>query len=99
MSLLKATNGEEVKAELDNIFRNKIIPLLQEYFYDDWEKIQMALGDHPEQKAEDGDKFIKSTPSKEKVIFGFDYNDITDEKMKYEINKIFSSKAYAKIYS
>ncbi|MDQ1340151.1 MAG: 5-methylcytosine-specific restriction enzyme, partial [Campylobacterota bacterium] len=31
--------------ELENIFRNKIIPLLQEYFYDDWEKILMVLGD------------------------------------------------------
>ena len=30
--------------ELENIFRNKIIPLLQEYFYDDWEKILMVLG-------------------------------------------------------
>ena len=38
-------NAEDKKAELDNIFRNKIIPLLQEYFYDDWEKILMVLGD------------------------------------------------------
>jgi 5-methylcytosine-specific restriction protein B len=30
--------------ELENIFKNKIIPLLQEYFYDDWEKILMVLG-------------------------------------------------------
>ena len=35
--------------ELCNIFSNKIIPLLQEYFYDDWEKIQIILGDHIEQ--------------------------------------------------
>ena len=38
-------NAEDKKAELENIFRNKIIPLLQEYFYDDWEKILMVLGD------------------------------------------------------
>ena len=96
---LKGKDGDDATAELDNIFRNKIIPLLQEYFYDDWEKIQMVLGDHPGQKAEDGDKFIKSTPSEEKVIFGFDHHDIEDEKVKYEINKIFSLKAYEKIYS
>jgi 5-methylcytosine-specific restriction protein B len=30
--------------ELESIFKNKIIPLLQEYFYDDWEKILMVLG-------------------------------------------------------
>ena len=27
--------------ELENIFKNKIIPLLEEYFYDDWEKIRI----------------------------------------------------------
>ncbi|MBI9031215.1 AAA family ATPase [bacterium] len=35
--------------DLCNIFSNKLIPLLQEYFYDDWEKIQMVLGDHLKQ--------------------------------------------------
>ena len=43
---LKDEKLKDKKSELDNIFRNKIIPLLQEYFYDDWEKIQIVLGDH-----------------------------------------------------
>lgn len=30
---------------LGRLFKNKIIPLLQEYFYDDYEKIRMVLGD------------------------------------------------------
>ncbi|CEO24221.1 McrB family protein [Paraclostridium sordellii] len=30
--------------DISNIFKNKIIPLLQEYFYDDWEKIGLILG-------------------------------------------------------
>ncbi|MHB1687808.1 MAG: McrB family protein [Ignavibacteriaceae bacterium] len=30
--------------ELKEIFQNKIIPLLQEYFYGNWEKIQLILG-------------------------------------------------------
>jgi hypothetical protein len=30
---------------LNTIMYDKIIPLLQEYFHDDWEKIQLILGD------------------------------------------------------
>jgi 5-methylcytosine-specific restriction protein B len=45
MSLKGINDEDKAKAELDNIFRNKIIPLLQEYFYDDWEKILMVLGE------------------------------------------------------
>lgn len=31
-------------SEISDVFKNKIIPLLQEYFYDDWEKIGLILG-------------------------------------------------------
>lgn len=30
---------------LSNIFKKSVVPLLQEYFYDDYEKIQLVLGD------------------------------------------------------
>lgn len=50
---------EEDKKNIDTlaaIFKNKVIPLLQEYFFDDWGKIQLILGDTVIQKKE---KFIQ----------------------------------------
>ena len=35
---------QEQFEKLQYIFKNRIIPLLQEYFFDDWEKIQLILG-------------------------------------------------------
>lgn len=76
---LKDDNITDKKAELDNIFRNKIIPLLQEYFYDDWEKILMVLGDGFVQKSE-----IKSD------IFDYKQEDyLEDEKFVYVIRENF----------
>lgn len=76
---LKDEKITDKKAELDNIFKNKIIPLLQEYFYDDWEKILMVLGDGFVQKSE-----IKSD------IFDYKQDDyLEDEKFVYTIKENF----------
>lgn len=37
--------GIESYSELEHVFLKKILPLLQEYFYEDWEKIQIVLAD------------------------------------------------------
>jgi 5-methylcytosine-specific restriction enzyme B len=97
MSLNGIEKEEDKKVELDNIFRNKIIPLLQEYFYDDWEKIQMVLGDHPSQTKDVNNKFIIEEKSEEKVLFGFVHEDIENEQITYKINNEFVVEAYKKI--
>lgn len=40
--------------DLEKVFLYKIIPLLQEYFYDDWEKIQMVFSDIDDHSDSDG---------------------------------------------
>lgn len=84
--------------ELASIFKNKILPLLQEYFYDDWEKIRLVLGDN--QKDEDLQFIkVKKNMTKEK-LFGGKIDDI-DDKVLYEINdqETFNNpQSYIKIY-
>ncbi len=96
--------------KLEEIFRNKIIPLLQEYFYDDWEKIQIVLGNHHKQLGLNGDckkwddeknktRFIQSIQIEEDKVIGFDHNDIENEKTLYRVNqKEFTEVFFKKIY-
>ena len=51
---------------LVGIFEKNIIPLLQEYFYEDYEKIQLVLGDNAK---EDEYKFILDMPQKVTDVF------------------------------
>ena len=51
---------------LAGIFEKNVIPLLQEYFYEDYEKIQLVLGDNSK---EDEFKFILDRDVKVKDIF------------------------------
>ena len=53
---------------LASVFEKNVIPLLQEYFYEDYEKIQMVLGDNDDQK-EDEFKFILDKKVELKQIF------------------------------
>lgn len=55
-SFLLPLKEEPSLEKLASIFENQIIPLLQEYFYDDHEKIQLVLGDN--QKDDDATQFI-----------------------------------------
>lgn len=46
---MSLSNGDALQ-ELASIFRNKILPLLQEYFFEDWQRIAWVLNDHRKDK-------------------------------------------------
>ncbi len=68
--------GIETFEELKEVFKNKTIPLLQEYFYDDWEKIDLVLNKNG---------FVKEKEIS-KNLFPSDFEEYEDKKV-YEINE------------
>lgn len=61
--------GKNTLARLAAIFRQKILPLLQEYFFEDWERIQWVLNDHRKAPA---DRFVRRKVDAVQVLFGPD---------------------------
>lgn len=53
---LDAGDEEAAFKQLKIAFQKKIIPLLQEYFFDDWNKIRLVLADN--QKQDDNLQFV-----------------------------------------
>ena len=68
---------------LASIFENNIIPLLQEYFYEDYEKIRLVLGDNNKQSEEE--QFLTAKAMDYATLFG-NTNFGMDDTFRYEIN-------------
>ena len=82
---------------LPDTFRRRVIPLLNEYFFEDWSKVRAVLADD-----QVGDKqdlqFITETRVNNKLIAN---NTVGHNKLIYQLNEVAltNPEAYLKIYS
>ena len=81
--------------DLCDLFNDKIIPLLQEYFHNDFEKIAMVFKDHNNFKSDDEKFIIKENYSIEDLFGG--ETPFDDEKDRYKINPELVKKKYSNI--
>lgn len=54
-------------ARLESILRNQVMPLLQEYFFEDWQRIQWVLNDHRKPPM---DRFLEQDKQDVAALFG-----------------------------
>lgn len=91
-----ALKNEPTIENLENIFKNAIIPLLQEYFYEDYSKIQLVLGDNA--KA-DNLKFVLDTPVQINAVFKANPDiDIPETKYSIQLEAFKKYASYIEIY-
>lgn len=89
--LAQKENGQDAAfKELKSVFKSKIIPLLEEYFFEDWHKIRLVLGDN---QKDDEFQFIREEKvgSKKSLefLFGKKHNIETysSEESRYFFNE------------
>ncbi len=92
--------GKQRFEALGAIFKNKIIPLLEEYFFEDWQKIHLVLGDNQKSKE---DQFIQEVNHNGslKELFGPKHDLGQDQThSRYELNEeaLGLPEAYVGIY-
>ena len=101
-ALAQLPDGDVRFAALEQVFRNRIVPLLEEYFFEDWQKIRLVLGDN--QKKDEQMHFIRESKDHEQdlnSLFGSDHGlDVYGTKRRYSVQEKAFSKpdAYIGIY-
>lgn len=99
--LAKVPDGDERLVALSQVFSNRIVPLLEEYFFEDWQKIRLVLADN--QKPEAARFVIEGEDHEEDLarLFGNDHGlDSYAAKQRYVVqDAAFSNpSAYIGIY-
>jgi 5-methylcytosine-specific restriction enzyme B len=99
--LAKVPNGDERLVALQQVFSTRILPLLEEYFFEDWQKIRLVLADNQKPPAT---QFVRETAGHEddlSRLFGGDHGlDSYATKRRYAVqDAAFSNPdAYIGIY-
>jgi len=101
MCLFKIHDGEERLVELQQLFSNRLLPLLEEYFFEDWQKIRLVLADNQKPKAV---QFVVENQNQEEdlnFLFGNDHGlDSYATKRRYvkQDSALSNPDAYIGIY-
>lgn len=87
---------------LADLFKNRIIPLLEEYFFEDWQKIRLVLGDN--QKPDSDHQFIQTIDQDSDLaaLFGTEHElDQYSIRPRYQLNPaaLETPAAYVGIYA
>lgn len=100
-ALAQVPDGDERLVALSQVFSNRIVPLLEEYFFEDWQKIRLVLADN--QKPEAARFVIESQDHEEDLarLFGSDHGlDTYATKQRYVVQdaSFTNPDAYIGIY-
>jgi len=77
--------------DLKEVFKNNILPLLEEYFHNDYFNIQRVLGDNPEWEKSKELKIISSNDEIDKAIFGGQIDGFEDNQI-FKVREDFNNK-------
>lgn len=76
---------------LEAIFRNQVLPLLQEYFFEDWQRIQWVLNDHRKAAL---DRFVYQSERDLRALFGAEA-EVSAHNLPWRINEAAFGRAAA----
>lgn len=76
--------GNAALPRLASIFRLQILPLLQEYFFEDWEHIRWVLNDHRKPSEY---QFVQAGTASLAELFGTDVPGLANAKAQWQLNE------------
>lgn len=100
--LWRKPEGKDRFEALTDTFRNRIVPLLEEYFFEDWQKIRLVLADN--QKQDPQSQFIIEAEGHEQDLTSLSGNDhgldVYATKRRYALQEeaFFNPLAYIGVY-
>ncbi|MEQ9795622.1 AAA family ATPase [Parvibaculum sp.] len=71
------------REQLEEVMRHKVIPLLAEYFYEDWSKVALVLGDRPGAKSHFLEAKALPLPA------GISEDDLGGERLRWTVKEKF----------